>query len=219
MSTNWVIPTAASIGKVLQLSVLVKSNENIDAATIAGLQAAPDSTKPLDTTLDDRATEQINLAVVQFRGAIQLAGKQPLSLTDGSIPPEVEKHVLAIAAWGLVNSTPNLQMVIMNDKGVYSPLMDGFKSAEKYLEAVIKGRQVVPPTDPTGRDYQTAINIPWFSTCANPYPAYDSTKPMNPPVEPVRFGGGSMPADLTTTNSLFSGPAPGWWPSEEIGQP
>lgn len=219
MSTNWVVPTAASIGKVLNLSVLVKSNENIDDATVNGQLAAPDNVKPFDSTLDDRATEQVNMAVAQFRGAIQLCGRQPLSLTEGSVPPEVEKHVLSIAAYGLVNSTPNLQMVIMNDKGIYSPLIDAFKSAEKYLEAIIRGRVVVPPNDPTGRDYQSAINIPWFSNAPNPYPEYDANKPLNPPVEPVRFGANSRPVDLTTYDGIFQHHAPAWWPAEDIGQP
>jgi len=218
--TNWLIPTANDIAKVIAASILAKANENTDAQSLAAVFATPDSRANYDPTLDDRATDQIALAVAQFRGAIQNCGKQPLSLTPGSVPPEVFKHVLSLAAYGLVSSTLNLQYVISTEKGDISPLAANFRVANSYLEAITKGRVVVPPSDPTGRDYLTAINVPWFSSTPSPFGAYDNTKAINPPVEAVRFGAGSRPVDLTTFDSIGVGcPAPWWWPSGELGQP
>ena len=220
MATNWLIPSASDIAKVIAASILAKANENTDAQSLAAVMADPNSRANYDPTLDDRATDQIALAVAQFRGAIQNCGKQPLSLTTGSVPPEVFKHVLSLAAYGLVSSTLNLQYVISTEKGDISPLAANFRVANAYLEAITKGRVVVPPSDPTGRDYLTAINVPWFSSTPSPFGTYDNTKVINPPVEAVRFGAGSRPVDLTTFDSIGVGcPAPWWWPSAELGQP
>lgn len=220
MATNWLIPDANSLAQVISASIIASSNENIDADTLAQTLANPDARKAWNSALDDRATEQIALAVGQFRGAIQLCGKIPLSLTAGSVPPECLKYVLWLAAFGLLSSTLNLKWVIATEKGDLSPMTKQFNQANMYLESVTKGRICVPPSDPTGRDYLTAINVPWFgSATCNPYPAYDNTKPINPPVEAVRFGGGSFPVDLTTSGSIFGERPPYWWPAGEIGQP
>jgi hypothetical protein len=219
MATNWIIPTADDVAKVISLEVLAKSNENIDGDSITAALASPETRRTYDPTLDDRCTAQIVFAVNQLRAAIQLNAKIPLSITPNAVPPEALRHVLYLAAYGLVNSTPNLQMVILSDKGAYSPLTDNFKIANKYFEDITKGKPVVPPTDPTGRDYLTAVNVPWFGDPAcNPFPLYDSTKPMNPPVASVRFGASSPPVDLTTYNSIFQAPAPWWWPGN-LGMP
>ena len=219
MATNWLVPVPLDVAKVIQLEIIRKANENIDASTAQEVLSSSAPAPAWDATLDDRLTEQLNMAVGQFRGAIQKCGKQALSLTAGSVPPEMLKHVLYLAAYGLVVSTPNLQYIIMTEHGEGSPFGDNFKKADRELEAVTKGRIVTPPSDPTGRDYITAINLPWFSSCANPFPAYNPALPMNPPVSPVRFGANSPPVDLTTYNSIFNEPAPWWFPVDQIGQP
>lgn len=220
--TNWITPTANDLAKVISLEILRKSNENIDDESInAAYDGAGNSIRPpYDQTLANRAAEQIDLAVKQFRGAIQNGGKYPLSVTPNSVPPETLRHVLYLAAFGLVNSNANLLMVVMNEANTYAPLQVGFKAADEYLQKLTKGGNIVTPTDPTGRDYQTAINVPWFYThIASPYPAYDSTKPLNPPLAPVRVGANSAQSDMTTNTSHFETLPWGCFPSQTLGQP
>lgn len=224
MPTNWITPVPFDLAKIISMAVLQRANENTDESSLEASQQMAgtnaDSKAAFDPSLDDRMADQLDLAVKQFRGAIQIAGKQPLSLTAASVPPDAcYKHCLTIAAYGVISSTLNLQWVMATEKGDASPMTAAFREANKYLEAVTRGRVVVPPTDPCGRDYINAINVPWFSSCPNPFPAYNSALPINPPVEPVRFGASAQPVDLTTFGSFFQGPAPWWFPSQEIGQP
>ena len=247
MATNWIIPTLTDLAKVISTDVLRRGNENTDQQTVTdALAAAATQNEPplVDPNLDDRATDQLDLAVKQFRGAIRLAGKQPLSITPGAVPPECFKHVLYLAAFGLVNATPSLQAYLMSDKGD-APLVMNFKRADEYLEKVSKGGGVVEADDPTGRDWLTAVNVPW-STGANiavnvpnaqgmliaalvasPYPAFDPTKPINLPIQPTRVGASSRPVDLTTYGDWCwdggwvggSGDCPSWFPVLQLGQP
>jgi hypothetical protein len=174
-STNWVAPNSASLAKVLSALVLSKSNENIDADSLAAALADPEKRRTYDPTLDDRMTELVNLVVKQFRGAIQRAGRYPLSVTPGTVPPECEKSVLNMAAFELINSTPTLQMVIITEKGASQPYATFYREAKEELEALTKGRMVVPPTDPTGKDYTNPINVPWVS----PFPPFNPALPVN----------------------------------------
>jgi len=217
METKWVTLKASDLARVIAVEVLGKSNENIDADSVANKLANAESRAAYDPTLDDRATQQISMAVAECRGAIQMGDKSALSLEVGAVPPECVVHVLYLAAYRLVNSSPNLQMVILSDKGAYSPLTDNFKSAQKYIELLSNGKPTVPPSEPTGRDYLTAINTPWFCNSPSPFPPYNPDLPINPPVAGVRFGG-STRADLSTFDSIFMSPAPLGWPSS-IGQP
>ena len=166
------------------MAVLQKSNENTDQASLQATQIMalanndPSYSANFDPTLDDRIEDQLDLAVKQFRGAIQNAGKQPLSLTPASVPPDAcYKHCITLAAYGVISSTLNLQWVVATEKGDSSPLTAAFREANKYLEAVTRGRVVVPPTDPTGRDYINPVNIPG----CNPYPVYNPALPLNVP--------------------------------------
>jgi hypothetical protein len=227
-TTNWIVPSDFDLAKIVSEAVLQRANENTDDASLqqtaamAWAQNDPSYRAAYDPTLEDRIADQLNLAILQFRGAIQNAGKQPLSLTPFSVPPDAcYKHCITIAAYGVISSTLNLQWVISTEKGDSSPITALFRLANKYLEEVSKGKVVVPPNDPTGRDYLTAINVPWFSSCPSPYGVYDSTKPINPPVEPVRFGANNRPVDLRTYDGYFNEgmSAPYWWPAGEIGQP
>lgn len=230
MPTNWIVPVNYDLAKIISEAVLQRANENTDDTSLQATQimalkgstGGADAMAAYDPTLADRIGDQLDLAVKQFRGAIQVAGKQPLSLTASSVPPDAcYKHCITLAAYGVISSTLNLQWVIATEKGDASPLTAAFRLANKYLEEVTKGRVVVPPTDPTGRDYINAINVPWFSHRPNPFPSYNSALPINPPVEPVRFGAGSACVDLKTFDSYITigGHTPWWFPCEEIGQP
>lgn len=219
MATNWLIITGRDIVKVIAIEVFSKSNENVDQDSIDA-QLAENTLRQYDPDVSNRADEQVIFAVNQFRAAIQLSNKSPLSVTAGALPPEAVKHALYMAAFGLVNSTPNLQMVVLTDKGAVSPLADNFKKADAYLQKLCKSGQCVPPSDPTGRDYLTAINIPWYGKPPSPYPAYDNTKPLNPPISAVRFGATSRPADLTTFGSIYNHIATNCeFPVDGLGQP
>jgi hypothetical protein len=224
MATNWIIPAYYDVAKIISMAVLQRANENTDDGSLEAAQQTAvtnaDYKAPFDPTLDDRIADQLDLAINQFRGAIQIAGKQPLSLTPASVPPDAcYKHCLTLAAYGVISSTLNLQWVIATEKGDASPITAAWRDANKYLEKVTRGLMVIPPTDPTGRDYINPINVPWFSSCPNPFPPYDSTKAINPPVEAVRFGASAHPVDLATFGSVFDQPAPWWFPAGEIGQP
>lgn len=219
MGTNWKEVTSSDLAKVIALNVLTTQNENIDIDSIVEALDNPDKRKTIDPALDDRATELIGLVIDQFRGAIQIAGKYPLSLTLATVPPEVVKHVLNLAAYELIISTPNLKMVIITEKGATSPFQTFYTEAKSYLEALTKGRGIVLPTDPTGRDYINPINIPWCGSGTSPYPAYDSAKPMNFPIESIRVGGSSPPSDMNTWQGYFEQNPPAGWPLGQIGWP
>ncbi len=187
-TTNWIVPLWTDVVQVINVEVLAKAISNTDLNTVnksIGQPTSPNQAAQFDATLENNAQDQVNLAVAQIRAAIQLCAKIPLSITPAAVPPEAFKHVLYMAAYGVVNSTPNLQMVILTDKGAYAPLADNFKKADAYLQAITKGKPVVPPTDPTGRDYATAVNVPWFGDAScNPYPVLTrprrSTRRLNP---------------------------------------
>lgn len=197
-TTNWMVPSSAAVYRVISTKLVSVSNQNIDLDSILSGLATPDAIVKFDPTLDDRMTEILNLIVQQFRGAIQVAGKYPLSVTTGSVPPETLKHVLNMAAFELVNSQETLQMVIMTDKGAYAPFQTFYREGQQYLEAITKGRGVTIPTDPTGRDYVNPINVPfvnpippfnpalpvnfnWCGTGPNPYGTYNPALPINVP--------------------------------------
>lgn len=140
MATNWKVPVAVDVNKVLSLMVQQRSNENVNE------DAVPDS--PLDPGYSDRKASLLDLVVAEFRGALISGGRTPLSQTDASVPPECEVHVLAATAFRLVNSMPNLQMVLMADGGVYAPLAVLHTEALAMLKRLRDGMPVTYPTDP-----------------------------------------------------------------------
>jgi hypothetical protein len=248
MATNWIIPQLVDLAKVISIDVIGQSDENIDpesfqnsfAAIIPGVSTNPQAAT--DPAVEERGGDQLILAVNQWRAAIQLANKNALSVTPGAVPPEAFKSALYQAAWGLVTSTPSLRMIIMTDKGPSSVLTKNLDKANKLMDEVSAGRVVTPPTDPTGRDYLTAINVPlppgipaynpalpinapWLPgfNCALPIninSTFNPALPINPPIQSTRWGGSSHIVDLTTMDSY--GPftrAPWWWPAAQIGQP
>ncbi len=212
MATNWVQPTSVDLLKVISSQLRAKSDENI------GDDVQPDQV--FNPDLEARGDDIILMVIAQFRGAIQKAGKYPLSLTPNTIPPDYEKHVLNMAAFELVNSTQTLQMVIFTDKGAYAPFQTFYKAAESELEKLRKGYTIVQPSDPTGEDYLTAINVPWRGFGTSPFPTYDSTKPLNRPLRPVRVGSQSQCVDLQSYTSIYGRNCEEWeFPVNEIGQP
>ncbi len=217
--TNWTTPSSNDLAKVIANSIFAAQNENIDSDTIESAMLDPDQTQTFNPDLMDRATALLNEAVNQFRGAIQIASKYPLSLTAGSVPPEVNLHVLNFAAYQLVVSIPSLKMFILTEKGTSSPFATFYREATQYLEMLRKGRNITFPTDPTGQDYINPVNIPWCGASVSPYPAYDSTKPINPPLRPVRVGGSSPPSDMNSFQGYFEQEAPFGFPVDNIGQP
>lgn len=150
MATNWKVPTGKDLNKVLDQKIIDAAQANVGDS---GTQPTPtvDIGAPLKT---DAA---VSLAVARIRGAIQSAGRQPLSVTAGAVPPEAEQHALVLAAWTLTGSNPPLSMMVVGPNGVYSPFKTLVDKAEKWLLEVFDGQSVVGPTDPTGQDYTTAI--------------------------------------------------------------
>jgi hypothetical protein len=157
--TNWQIPTASMLAQVLNLAVMAKANENTDSDTVEQSQVSPPQ-QPIafNPDLEDRATDLITLVVAQVREAIQVAGRIPLSVTPAAVPPKAVRHVLNVAAFQLINSTPNLQMVIITEKGASMPFQTFYKEGLAYIEGLEKGAGCLPPSDPTGIDYLTAVD-------------------------------------------------------------
>ena len=209
MPSNWIVLSSEDLIQVISSQLREKSDENIGDDVKPGQAFDPD--------LPSRADAIISLVVAQFRGAIQKAGKYPLSVTEDSIPPDLQKHVLNMAAFELVNSTQNLQMVIMTEKGAYSPFQSFYKAANDELEKLRKGYAIVLPTDPTGADYINPINVKW-GTGTNGFPAYNSANPINLPIEGTKVGGNSNYTDLTTDQSIF-GEREECFPVGNLGQP
>lgn len=220
MATNWINPYASDLIKVISTQLRRNSDENIPDDP--SVNQPTQSSGSFDPSVDSRGDEIITLIVNQFRGAIQKAGKYPLSITEGSIPPDLMKHFLNMAAFELVNSSQTLQMVVLTEKGAYSPFQTFYKAAEEELEKIRKGYAIVLPTDPTGQDYINPVNIPWCAPwCCegvSPYPPYDPTKPINPPISGVKVGAISPPADLQTEQSIFN-EVPYFFPVCTLGQP
>lgn len=144
--------------QVLSIGAIAKVNENIDADSITNALMNNASPIPYDPTVENRADDLIQLFVGQFREAIQVAGRFPLSVTPAAVPPTAARHVLNMAAFQLVSSTPGLLMVIVNDKGVYSPIQTLYKEGLEYLKKIADGAGIMPPSDPTGIDYLTAVD-------------------------------------------------------------
>lgn len=179
MPTNWTTPTGPQVAQVIQLAVMAKANENIDDNSVAASQTGPQPIKPVafDPTLEDRAGDLVNQLVAQVRETIQNLGRQAISVTAGAVPPKSALHVLNIAAFQLVSSTPNLQMVIMNDKAVYSPLQVLWKAGQEYIKSLENGAPVMTPSDPTGIDYLTAVSA------TNPAVSGVQSLPMNSEID------------------------------------
>jgi hypothetical protein len=150
MAKNWSIPTGDDLWQVVSRSVVLKSNE--DSA------GGSNDSNDLDTGLDSRASKAVDHAVAEVRGAIESAGRYPISVTAAAVPPEGVQHTLALAAWRLVMTKPGLLAIVMGDGGVYAPLNALVKDAKEWMKKLCEGGSFVLPTDPTGVDYLTAVS-------------------------------------------------------------
>lgn len=209
--TNWITVTGFDVVRVLNVQVMNKSNQNTDADAISN----PTEPQIYDPSTDNRADDLVQFVIQQFRGAIQVAGKYPLSVTPAAVPPEMAKHVLNMAAWELVCSTPNLQMVVMSEKGAFAPFQTFYKEAVEYLKKIEKGQNIVLPTDPTGQDLINAVDN---NRCL---PDGTMNQAYNPAIQSVRVGASSCPTDMNTDQSIFFGGgcyAP-CFPVNQLGQP
>lgn len=144
MPATWIAIVGQDLDKVLAKLVQNASNENIGAEVLVGL--------PYDSTLANRRDAITAEVVEEFRGAIDRGNRVPLSVTAGTVPPECVRHALNLAAYQLVNSSPNLQMAIMTDGGVYSPLAKLYTEATVELKRISAGGLVSYPTDPEDAD-------------------------------------------------------------------
>src|SRR5512137_5967 len=122
MATSWTVLTYEDLKKVLSIGVITSANQN------TGPDSAQDD--PLDTTQQHRAEQLVSDAVAEFRSAVKAAHRFPLSVTAGAVPGMAVPHVLALAGWRLMNSTPNLPTVVLDN------LKGWGKAAEEALKFV-----------------------------------------------------------------------------------
>lgn len=221
-------PERQDLFELLSAEVVFKCDANVSADSKPG--------DPFDPNGVTRSGLLLAQMVRKVRAAIRNAGHTPLSVTADCIPPEAFDHVLAMAAWRLVQSQPSVQMVVITERGAYSPLGDMNRQAEEWVEGKVGAggaRQggiathaITPPTDPTGRDWTTAIawmtdvedysnaelealTWTWKEMEALGYTAEEYAA-MNPPIKgQVRSGSLELPQDLTTSNALT-------WPEEAL---
>lgn len=161
MPTNWETPTGAQIASVLNLEIIRKANQN----------TAPDAAQPAngntDTDEQNRRDDLVNFAVSKIRAAIVKGGRIPLSLTANTVPTGATVHVLFYAAWQLINTTPNLNMAILTEKGVSTPYAKFYEEACNYIKALEAGGLAPRPSDPCGQDYanppQPDPTLPYYN--------------------------------------------------------
>jgi hypothetical protein len=117
-----------------------------------------DESNDFNETLDTRAEKAVDHAVAEIRGAIESAGRYPLSVTAGGVPPEAFNHALVMAAWRLCAIKPSLLAVLLADGGEASPMKSLYREAQEWLKMARAGGSLVLPADPTGEDYSTAVS-------------------------------------------------------------
>lgn len=161
MATNW---TVLDSGNCLTQVLSRKVVQDADEDTASGVEPG----QPLDpSSTTNRSAVLVAKAVAEVRGAIRNAGKTALAVTPNSVPPELAETTLYLAAWRLVNSTPNLNAALFNE-GMRAGLKGMYDEACKRIEEVRNGVNVTPPTDPTGQDYETAVDEDAESATYNP---------------------------------------------------
>ncbi len=160
MATNWIALTGQDLAEVLTWDAITKTNQNLGES---GANAS-ESGSAVDLAEANRRDRLVENCVAECRAAIQSAGRIPLSVTPGCVPPGAKRHVLNLAAWQLLNSSPSLYTAIMSGAGIGSgsalltPFASFYGEAIKYLESLANGSPVPQPTDPTGLDYLTAVS-------------------------------------------------------------
>ena len=161
-TTNWLVPERTD----LLMAITAKMLSDGDQAVTPDAQE--DDPPPDPSQSPTRSQMWIDQMVRMVRAAIQNAGHTPLSCVPNAVPPEAFEHVVYMAAHRLITSTPNLAYVIVNEKGIYAPLAAMAKTSEEWVDgrAQAGGRiggiathAITPPTDPTGRDWTTAVSV------------------------------------------------------------
>lgn len=147
---TWVAVQGSDIWQLITKSAVEKSDEDS-----AGGKA---ETNDFDDSLDTRAKKAAEHAVAEVRGEIESAGRYPVSVTAGTVPPEWVNRTIAIAAYRLATPKPGLLAVILNDGGMYSPLAKLYKEAMDGLQVLRAGGSFTLPSDPTGVDYQNEVS-------------------------------------------------------------
>lgn len=143
----------------------------------------------MNPAVTDAVTSAVKTGVIagtvaRIRGAIQSAGRQPLSATAGTVPPEAQQHAAVLSVAALAASRPQMAAFVDAD-GHTTGFGKLFDIAEAWLDSINpddKGKvaqQVAPPTDPTGVDYLTEVE-----------------EPDNPAIVSIRYGSLAEEADL-----------------------
>jgi len=170
MATNWIIPAANDLKKVISHETRESADENTDATA--------NSDSAYEPTLATRSNDLLSEAVVEFRQSVVRGGRYPVSVTAGAVAPEAVAHCLNWAAWRLIIAKPNFKFAIITEGGVWAPFQKLYEQACAYFAGIVAGKTFTLPTDPTGRDYLTAI---------------DAT--TNPAIQSVRWGDSYGSAD------------------------
>lgn len=150
MAQDWQVPAGGDLWQVVSRELVLKCDEDSEGGK--------DESEDFNSALDTRAAKAVSHAVAEIRGAIESAGRYPLSVTAGGVPPEAFNHALVIAAWRLCAIKPSLLAVLLADGGESSPMKSLYKEALEWVKMVRNGGSFVLPTDPTGADYTTAVD-------------------------------------------------------------
>jgi len=150
MSKAWTAPAGDDLWQIVSRSIVEKVNEDADGGKAEG--------NDFNENIDSRADKAVQYAVQEIRGAIESAGRYPVSITPAAVPPEGFQYALAIAAYRLCMPVPSLLAVIMGDGGAFSPMATLYKEATAWLNVLRAGGSFTMPTDPTGADYLTAVS-------------------------------------------------------------
>lgn len=166
MATDWIVPTGASLFKVAEAAILKDTNQNTAEGTESGSET--------DLSAANRRDQQVEMAVDEVRGAIRTAGRYGYSATEGSVPPEGERHTLIIALYNLVMSTPSLARSFLIGESGKTPLERRYDEAMAWLKELRSGSSFTEPPDVVGQDWETEVDT--------------ESDPPNMPISGIRWG-------------------------------
>lgn len=175
--TVWLTLSGADVAAVLDWRTVAQANQNLGEEY--GLNYTQ-SGSGVDLAAANRRDELVLDSIREIRGAIQAAGRFPVSVTTGTIPPSMKRAALVIAAWQLVLSTPSLHATFFSSSELKSAWQKFYDDAIKKVEGLKNGDTIEQPSYPTGTDYLTAVSD------------------TNPPVSPVTWG------DMEATDVQYS---------------
>jgi len=143
--TRWVSLDGSDLSQVLSPDVLARQDWNVGAK----------DGEPFDPDKPTGSDAAVAIAVAALRGAVQNAGRCPLSVQEDSVPPGSVMHVLALAAWAFVRGRPSVVPVVLESM---QSLSEARRKAEAWLERVRTGATVEEPSWPAGADYATPVS-------------------------------------------------------------